>query len=266
MAITFAAAPLFVGSQLRSGPGYWLTSYWLMLRWQLASFRLFLPLMAAVQLLAGVGLVLGFGLFFPAQMPPRSALYVSTGVTVINLYIVGLVLLPQIVGQQKMAKTYEFIQSMPVPRAVAFLAWYSLTLIVGVPAMVASLVAAGIRYHQVFTVSLWIIPATLLVCLCSIAVGYALGNAVNQPMVTQVTTQFLNFMALGFAPVCFPPEQLPGWLQAINHGFPFESMAVVMRSALTTSGTDNLPGAYAVLAIWTAICLSIAGWSVVKRG
>ena len=265
MATTLAAEPIFIGSKLRRGPSYWLASYWAMVRWQLASFRLLLPVMAAVQLLAGVGLVLGFGLFFPAHVPPRSALYVSTGVPVINLYLVGLVLLPQIVSQQKLAKTYDFIQSMPVPRTIAFLAWYTLTVLIGVPAMIATLVAAGIRYHQNFAVSLWIIPATLLVCLCSIAVGYALGNAVNQPMVTQVATQVLNFMALGFAPVCFPPEQLPGWLQAINHALPFESMAVVMRSALTAGGADNVPAAYAVLAAWSVVCLSIAGWSVGRR-
>jgi ABC-2 type transport system permease protein len=265
MATAVAAEPIFTGARLRRGPGYWLASYLSMVRWQLASFRLFLPVMAAVQLLAGVGLVLGFGLFFPAHVPPRSALYVSTGVPVINLYLVGLVLLPQIVSQQKLAKTYDFIQSMPVPRTIAFLAWYTLTLMVGVPAMIASLVTAGIRYHQVFAVSWWSIPATLLVSLCSIAVGYALGNAVNQPMVTQVATQVLNFMALGFAPVCFPPEQLPGWLQALNHGLPFESMAVVMRSALTTGSADNVPAAYAVLAAWSVVCLGIAGWSVMRR-
>lgn len=265
MATTVAAESIFIGSKLRGGPSYWLVSYWSMLRWQLASFRLLLPVMAAVQLLAGVGLVLGFGLFFPAQVPPRSGLYVSTGVPVINLYLVGLVLLPQIVSQQKLAKTYDFIQSMPVPRTVAFLAWYTLTLMIGVPAMIASLVAAGIRYHQVFAVSVWAVPAILLVCLCSISVGYALGNAINQPMVTQVATQLLNFTALGFAPVCFPPEQLPGWLQAINHGLPFESMAVVVRSALTAGSADNVPAAYGVLAVWSVVCLCIAGWSVVRR-
>jgi len=237
-----------------------------MLRWQLASFRLLLPVTAVVQILAGVGFVLGCGLFFPGSVPQRSVLYLSTGVTVINLYILGLVMCPQIVGQQKMAKTYEYIQSIPVPRSVAFLAWYTLTVMVGTPAMVISLTAASIRYHESFAVSPLVVFAVLLVSLCSLAVGYALGNAISQPMVTQVLTQVLNFFVIGFAPVCIPPEQLPGWLQTLNQFLPFESMAIVMRSALTTGGGENVPGAYAVLAVWTLACLSIAGWSVVKRG
>jgi ABC-2 type transport system permease protein len=237
-----------------------------MLRWQLASMRLYVPLMAAVQMLAGLGLVLGFGLFFAGPVPPRSALFVSTGVTVINLYLIGLVMVPQLVGEQKLAKTYDFLQSIPVPRAVAFLAWWSVTLMVGAPAMVASLVTAAIRYHQSFSVSLAIVPAVVLVSLTAIAIGYALGNSVNQPMVVNVMTQVLNMFAIGFAPVCFPPEQLPGWLQTLNQFLPFESMAIVMRTALTSGGTENVLAAYAVLGIWTLACLSIAGWSVVRRG
>lgn len=228
--------------------------------------RLYVPLMAAVQVLAGLGLVLGFGLFFAGPVPPRSALFVSTGVTVINLYLIGLVMVPQLVGEQKLAKTYDFLQSIPVPRAVAFLAWWSVTLMVGAPAMVASLVTAAIRYHQSFNVSLAIVPAIVLVSLTAIAIGYALGNAVNQPMVVNVMTQVLNMFAIGFAPVCFPPEQLPGWLQTLNQFLPFESMAIVMRTALTSGGSENVLAAYAVLGIWTVGCLSIAGWSVVRRG
>ena len=154
--------------------------------------RLYVPLMAAVQVLAGLGLVLGFGLFFAGPVPPRSALFVSTGVTVINLYLIGLVMVPQLVGEQKLAKTYDFLQSMPVPRAVAFLAWWSVTLMVGAPAMVASLVTAAIRYHQSFSVSLAIVPAVVLVSLTAIAIGYALGNAVSQPMVVDRKSTRLN--------------------------------------------------------------------------
>lgn len=241
-------------------------SYQAMIRWQLASMRLYVPLMAAVQALAGIGLVLGFGLFFPGPVPARSALFVSTGVTVINLYLIGLVLVPQLVGQQKLAKTYDFIQSIPVPRAVAFLAWWSVTLLVGAPAMIASLVTAALRYHQAFVVSPAIVPATVLVSLTALAIGYAVGNAVSQPMVTNVMTQVLNLFAIGFAPVCFPPEQLPGWLQALNQALPFESMAIVMRRALTAGGTEDVLRAYAVLGVWTLACLGIAGWSVVRRG
>lgn len=256
---------MVVASSLRSGPAYWLDSYVAMVRWQLASMRQALPTTLVVQVLAGVGFVYGFGLFFGSSIPPRSALYISTGVTVINLYLVGLILLPQIVGQLKAAKTYDYIRSMAAPRAVVFLAWWSVTLLVGVPALVVSVAAAALRYHQAFVVSPYIVPAVLLVSLCSLAIGYALGHAVAQPMMTNVLTQVLNFGAIGFAPVAIPPEQLPAWLQSVNHLLPFESMATIMRVALT-GGSESVLVAYTVLGLWTCACLGIAGWSVSRRG
>ena len=256
---------MVAATPLRAGPGFWVDSYVSMFRWQLAMQRMSLPAVAVVQVLAGVGFVLGFGLFFGGSMPARSALYISTGVTVINLYLVGLVLVPQVVGQQKTAKTYDYIQSMAAPRAVAFLAWWTLTLLIGVPAVIVSVTAAALRYHQAFAFSLEIVPAIALVSLCALAIGYAVGNAIGQPMVTNVVTQVLNFGAIGFAPIVIPPEQLPAWLESVNHWLPFEAMGTVMRSALTGAGDANLGAAYLSLGLWTSAFLAVAGWSVWRR-
>jgi ABC-2 type transport system permease protein len=62
-----------------------------MVRWHLASLRMWLVTLTVVQLLAGVGFVLGISLFF-AHIPTTAALFVSTGVPVINLLTVGLIL------------------------------------------------------------------------------------------------------------------------------------------------------------------------------
>jgi len=63
---------------------------------------------------AGAGLVVGFSLFMPDVVPDRTVLYVSTGVPVFNLYLLGLVVMPQVTGEQRMADTYDFVQSLPV--------------------------------------------------------------------------------------------------------------------------------------------------------
>jgi hypothetical protein len=105
----------------RSGPSYWWQTFSAMLRWELASLRMFLPLIVAVQILAGIGFVLGFGLFFPSRVPLTSALYVGAGVPVVNLYLVGLILGPQLVAQQRISQTYDYLRSLPVPRAVGVL-------------------------------------------------------------------------------------------------------------------------------------------------
>ncbi|NLT56779.1 MAG: ABC transporter permease [Actinomycetales bacterium] len=253
-------------AELRTGPRYWVSCYPRMVAWQFATLRLYLPVLAVVQVLAGVGFVLGIGLFFPGEVPHRSAVYVSTGVPVINLYLLGLVLLPQVIGQQRLAKTYDFTQSLPVPRSVGFAAWYTMTLLVGAPAVVATLAAAALRYDPGFAVSLAVVPAAALVCLTATAVGQAMAHAVAEPMVVQVLTQILNFLAIGFAPVCMPPEQLPDWLVTVNRWLPFDAMAVVMRSALVEQPVAGVARACLVLAAWTAACLALAGWAVGRRG
>lgn len=261
-----AAAQSARPASVRSGPTYWLGSYLTMVRWQVASLRLFLPVLAAIQILAGVGFVLGFGLFFPGPVPARSALYLSTGVTVVNLYLLGLVVFPQVVVQQKLAQTYDFVQSLPVPRAVAFAAVYTVTLGAGVPAMVVSLFVAVHRYDIGLAVSPSVIPATLLVSVTSTAVGYALGHAIAMPMITQMATQVLNLFAIGFSPVLVPSDQLPHWLATLNRGLPFESMATVMRSALSTDQSGGVLGAYALLGAWSCACLLVAAGAVGRRG
>jgi ABC-2 type transport system permease protein len=258
--------PQSAPSGSRSGPGYWCGSYLHMVHWQLATLRRHLPALAITQLLAGVGLVLGLGLFFSGPVPAQSVLYISTGVPVINLYMLGLVMLPQMVGYQRLAQTYDFVQSLPIPRSVDFAAWYTVTILTGAPAMVATLVAARLRYGVDLAVSPMVVVATALVCLASTAIGYAMGHAIAVPMLAMLLTQIFNFFVIGFAPVAIPPEQLPRWLTSANQWLPFESMGVVMRSSLVDSPVIDVGRAYLVLGVWTCGCLGVAAWAVGRRG
>jgi ABC-2 type transport system permease protein len=252
--------------ELRSGPRYWWDSYLLMVRWQLASLRSLLPLIAIVETMTGLGLVLCFGLFFAGPVPPRSVLFVTTGAPVINLYILGLVLLPQMVGQEKAAKTYDYTLSMPVPRPAAFGAWYTMNLLVGVPGTIVTLAAASLRYDlSWFSLSAMVVPATLLIALVASSLGYAIGHAIANPMLSGALVQLCNFIAFGFAPIIMPPDQLPNWLAEINRWVPFESMGTVMRSALSSLPTPGVGRAYLMLVVWTAAALSVAGLAIGRR-
>jgi ABC-2 type transport system permease protein len=237
-----------------------------MARWELAGLRMFLPLVAVVQVLLGVGLVLGFGLFMPEAVPARTVLYVSTGTPVFNLYLLGLVVMPQTTSQQRIADTYDFLQSLPVPRMVGLTTWLTVTLVAGVPGMVASLVTARLRYGFRPDVSASVVAAVLLTALTATVIGSAMAHAVPHPMVTLVLTQVLNFVALGFAPIAFPADQLPGWLATVNHVLPFESMGVTMRAALSAGPVDGVGRAYLVLAGWSVACAGLAGWALRRRG
>jgi ABC-2 type transport system permease protein len=250
---------------LRSGISYWLGSYRTLTRWHLASLRMWLMLLTVVQVMAGAGFVLGIALFFD-HIPASAALFVSTGVPVINLIVVGLVMGPQLVAQQKLQQSYDFVRALPVPQASAAAAWYTVCLLAGTPAVVISLLIAEARYGISFTVSPAIVPAVLLVAFTGTMIGYGLGHAVPNPMVTTLVTELMIFVFFGFAPILYPSWQLPGWLAALNWWFPFGHMAVIVRAALTSGMATGIASSYLIVAAWGVIGVALSAWALGRRG
>jgi ABC-2 type transport system permease protein len=250
---------------LRRGLPYWLASYLALTRWHLAGLRMWVALMVVIQIMAGAGFVLGIGLFF-AHTPPVTALFVSTGVPVINMVMIGLILGPQLVAQQKLQQSYDYLRSMPAPQTAAASAWYTVCLLAGLPAVVVSLLIAEARYGISFAVSPAIVPAVLLTAFTGTMIGYGLGHAVPNPMVTQLVTQLLVFAIFGFTPILFPAWQLPPWLAAVNWWFPFGHMAVIVRAGLTAGLVTGVTSSYVMVAAWGIIGAAAAAWALGRRG
>lgn len=246
------------------GIGRWGRDYVSMVHWHLASLRIWLILITVVQVLSGVGFVLGISLFF-SHIPVSAALFVTTGVPVINLLIVGLILGPQLVASQKTAGSYEYMRTLPIGRSVAAAAWYTVCLVTGLPAMVVSLLVGQLRYGLSLHISPMIVPAVLLTSFAGTMLGYALAHAISRPMVTQLVSQMLIFIIFGFVPILYPMSQMPGWLADLNWWFPFRHMAVVIRAGLTSSGGPTVPTAYAVIGVWAVVAAGLAGWALGRR-
>lgn len=259
------ALPVGHSAPVRTGTAHWVQSYLMMTRWELGSLRLILPLIIALQIVIGGGFALGIGLFFD-EMPARNALFLATGVGVVTLITVGLVLGPQLVGNHKVAGTYDFLWSLPVPRTTQAAAWLTVNSIIALPGMVAALVIADWRYDLTFEVSWAIVPAVLLTITTATLVGYAFAHAIPKPMITQMITQLLIFMILGFSPINFPPENLPHWLVSVNQWLPFQHMAAVIRAALTDGLVDNVGTSYLILAVYTLASAVVAAWVIGRRG
>lgn len=255
---TGAAVPV------RSGLAHWLQSYVMMTRWELGSLRMLLPLIVAVQVVIGGGFALGIGLFFD-QIPERNALYLSTGVAVVTLITVGLVLGPQLVGNQKSAGTYDFMWSLPVPRTTQAAAWTTVNSVIALPGMVAALLIAQWRYQLPLHFSVSLIPGVLLTIVTATMIGYAFAHAIPKPMITQLITQLLIFLILGFAPINFPPENLPAWLATVNRWLPFHHMAVVIRGGLTEGLVGEVGRSYLVLGFYTAASVGLAALVIGRR-
>lgn len=131
--------------------------------------------------------------------------------------------------------------------------------------MVITLVAAQLRYHPGFTISAMVVPATLLIVFTGTMIGYALAHAITNPMTTQLITQALVFVAMGFAPILFPAEQMPAWLVDVNAWLPLGHMATVMRDVLTDGLITDAGRSYLVVSVWGAVCCWLAVRALGRR-
>jgi ABC-2 type transport system permease protein len=232
--------------------------------WDLADLRLLLPVLAVVLMLQGAGFVLGIGLLFP-QVPPTAALYVATGAVVMNLITVGLIFEPQVVAEQRLKGGYDFLRALPVPRSAATLAWYTVALLVALPAIVVGLLTGVARYQIGFHVRPAIVPVVLAVCLAGVLMGYAIAHGLA-PVVARVVSITMIFVMTGFSPVVFPAGQLPGWLAAANEWLPFGSMGTLVRASLADGFAAGTARACMVLAAWSVAAALAVAWALGHRG
>jgi ABC-2 type transport system permease protein len=250
----------------RRGPGHWFASLRLMLRWELSSLRLVLPVTIAVQLLFGAGLTIGFGLFLP-DISTVAATYLVTGAAAMTLILVGLTVGPQFVSAHKQRGTYEFLWSLPAPRSAATAAWFVVTLIFGLPAFVATLLVGSWRYDLELSVSVVaLLPAVLLVVFTATMLGYALAHAVSSPMVVMGIAQVMVFAVVGFSPINYPADRLPTWLQQVHAWLPLEPMGQVVRAALTEGFVTDVVRPHMVLVVWASASVAIVAATLSRRG
>ncbi|BCB89995.1 ABC transporter permease [Phytohabitans suffuscus] len=240
-----------------------LRSYALLVKWTLLRLRSTLPLLLLLQTLIGIGIVIGFSFLVP-EADAGTALYLSTGALTIGLITVGMVAAPQLVAQQKLSGAFDHQRVLPVPRLAILAAdasvWVALTL----PGLAAALGVAVLRFDLHFTLSPLVVPAVLLVALCSTAIGYGVAYAAR-PEVALALTQLILFVALMFAPVNYPADRLPRWLAAAHEWLPFTYMAQSIRETVDVpaGGVSVLP--FAVLALWSAAGLVVTYHVMTRR-
>lgn len=258
-ALQVGAAP---AAALRGGPRYWLRSFVLLLRWEIYSLRLLLPIVMAVQLLSGVGAVIAISIWYE-EVPTVAALYATTGAAAITLVVVGLVVGPQLVAEQKVEQVYDFVWSLPAPRSAAAAAWFTLNLLIGIPAAACSVLAGALVYDIDLSVSPWVVLAVPVAVYTATMAGYALAHALGSPVLVTLATQVFIFVLFGFSPMLFPPGNLPRWLESANEWLPFGNIAKVVRGSLTDGLVDGVPRAYLVLSFWalasTGVVASVIG-------
>ncbi len=233
----------------------------LLAQWQFRRQSQFLPLLVVVQVFMAIATVIGYGLLV-GEPSPEIALYLATGAPTVTLITVGLVMVPQLLSQSKTEGSLDWMRTLPVPR-VAFLAsdlvvWTLLA----IPGMLLGVLAGVLRYDITLSVAPWVVPGALMVSLTAAAVGYAMASLVP-PAVATLLTQALVFVVLLFAPVSYPAERMPQWLQSAHEWLPIEPMAQLIRAGLADDAF-TMPGrSLVVLSAWCVA--SVVGASLALR-
>ncbi len=182
------------------------------------------------------------------------------------LLFVGIVIIPQTVAQQKLDGTYGFFFALPVWRISIYLASLAVWAVVTLPAVPFALAIGSLRYDFDLDVSLWAIPAALLVISVGAGLGFALGNAVANPRAISAATNLLIFIVMFFSPVNFPAERLPDWLAWAHQWLPAGQAASLMRWSLADGIVEDPTRPLLVLAAWLVVTWAVAYRVIARRG
>ncbi len=237
-----------------TGPSRWFRSYIMMLRFDVRGLGQWLVFGLVIQVLMGAGMALMYG-FYLGDVSPVVGTYMAAGVPAIALIPIGLVMVPNMVAQQRIAQTYEFLWSLPVPRLAAAASTFTVFTLMAVPGVAIALGVAAWNYEAQLSVSAMIVPAVLLTSLMTTSVGFGMAHGIKNPIVINFVTNMTVFFVLLFSPIVVPISQFPDWLASVHRILPFYHMAQVIRDALTTGFVTGVGTSYAVLAAWT-----IGGW------
>jgi ABC-2 type transport system permease protein len=241
-----------------------LRSYRLLVTWQALRKKSYLPLMLAVQTLFTLGIVLGYPLLFPTL--DRVSIYlIATGAPAISMVSVGLVALPQTVGEQKTEGSLAYMRSLPVPRLAYLAADLTVWLAIVIPGVVLGIMVGAWRFGLDLQVSPLVVPAMLLVALTSACIGYAIASVLPY-MLTVVITQAIVVFVFMFSPLTFLPDKLPWWFEAIHRVLPIQAMGEVTRGTIAP-GQFTVPlEAFVTLGIWCVIGFGVTYSAMTRRG
>jgi ABC-2 type transport system permease protein len=237
--------------------------YGLLLKWQALSQKPILALNMAVQIMIAVGFVIGLSFFYP-DIAPTTAKFLTTGAPTIILLMIGLVLVPQIVGMARKEGTFDYLWSLPIPRMVYIAADATIWVVVALPGVIIALSMGAAYFDFRLSISPLVIPALLLVAISGVLLGYTLAHGAPKPEIAHVITQILVFVIMIFSPVLYPIEQLPGWLAKVHRVLPIQYMADLSRGTLTDLDVD-LVRAFIVVGAWCAVGLVATNFIIRRR-
>ncbi|MDQ2087987.1 ABC transporter permease [Herbivorax sp. ANBcel31] len=238
--------------------------YFLLLKWQLLRLRLVIPLFAVIQIMTGVGFILGLGFMVP-DIDTETALFFVTGGPTLVLVMVGLVMVPQMITEDKASGNLTYIWSLPISRITYLLSDLTMWIFSTLPGVVLALMVGSWYYNFHLSISWMILPSMLLVSATASCLGYAIAHFISKPQIVSMITNLIVFILFLFSPINYPLENLPNWMQSVHTVLPVTHMADLIRSSLTSYEIESLPTALIIVSGWMMVSFVAVAVVLQKR-
>jgi ABC-2 type transport system permease protein len=253
-----------MGTVVRRGPAAWVRGFTDMMRFEWANIRPWAALVFIVQIMMGVGMALMYGFFYPT-IDTTTALLITTGVPTLALIPMGFVLVSNSVVSQRMAGTFDFIWSLPVPRSAQVSVSFVVNAALALPGTALALLVGMWRYGVDLHLSALLVPAVLLSTVMCVAVGYRMALLVTNPLVVNLITNALVFVVLLFTPIVYPASSLPAIMMRIHGVLPCYPMAQLIRAGLTNGMMTDVGRPFLVVGVWALLGSGLTAWAVGRR-
>jgi ABC-2 type transport system permease protein len=203
--------------------------------------------------------------FYLGELPSEAASFLVSGVPALALFPVGFVIVPNVISSHRIADTYDYVWSLPVPRLASAGATFSVFTAISLPGTVLALFISTLVYDVQLDPSWRIVPAVLLVASMATAVGYALGQGIANPRLVNLITNLLVFAVLMFSPIVIPIELFPDWFGSVHRVLPFWHMANLIRDGLTAGFVADVASSYYVSIVWMVLAVAVAARVIARR-
>ncbi|NOY55669.1 MAG: ABC transporter permease [Actinobacteria bacterium] len=265
LTVTSTGVPTVDSLTVTTGLRRWLRSYMMMLRFDVRGLGQWLAFGFLIQILMGAGLAVMYG-FYLGDVTPVVGTFMASGVPAIALIPIGFVMIPNMVAEQRISQTYDFLWSLPVPRMAAAASTFTVFTLMALPGVAVAMGVGAWNYGVRLSVSPMIVPAVLLTSLMATSVGFGMAHGVKNPVAVNFLANMIVFFVLLFTPIVVPISQFPDWLASIHRVLPFYHMAQVIRDALTNGLVADVGLSYLVLGAWTILGWLATAWVVGRRG
>ncbi|SEO49602.1 ABC-2 type transport system permease protein [Amphibacillus marinus] len=228
----------------------------LLFRWQLLRLRTLIPLFIVLQMMTGVGFIIGLNYLVPNMDQQTAYLFVSGAPTLI-LIIIGVVFVPQIVTEDIASGSLAYMFSLPISRILFLLTDLFVWLLSALPGIISALWIGSWYYDFSFSIEWLLWPSILIVGLTCCCMGYAIAHLIAKPQYVLMLTNLVVFFLFLFTPINFPLERLPSVIQALHLKLPFIHMADLIRQSINGENQFITHQTVIMLSIWLTLSFGI---------